>query len=86
MFVLFPGKVSWQLITKVEIQINPSLRQIQTKGASYDMKSFRSQLEMLTIFFLLVKARGDEKQKHLRISGMSATLKLTDSMILCILL
>lgn len=37
-FVLFPGKVSWQLIRKVKIQISPSLRQIQTKGPSYDMK------------------------------------------------
>lgn len=30
--------MSWQLISKVKIQINPSLRQIQTKGLSYDMK------------------------------------------------
>lgn len=37
-FVLFPEKVSWQLIRKVEIQIRPSLRQIQTKGACYDTK------------------------------------------------
>lgn len=83
-FVLFPGKVSWQLIRKAEIQISPSLRQIQTKGASYDMKrSFRSQLEMLTIFF---KTRGGDKQRHLRISGTSATFKLTNSKILCIIL
>lgn len=37
-FALFPGKVSWQLIRKTEIQISLCLRQIQTKGASYDMK------------------------------------------------
>lgn len=81
-FVQFPGKESWQLIRKAEIQISPSLRQIQTNGTSYDMKrSFRSQLETLTIFFLMVKTRG-EKQKCLRISGTSATSKLTDSTIL----
>lgn len=41
---------------------------------------------MLTIFFLMVKTRGSDKQKHLRISGTSATFKLTDSMILCVIL
>ena len=38
-FILFPGKVSWQLIRKVKIQVSPALRQIQIRWTSYDEKT-----------------------------------------------
>lgn len=41
---------------------------------------------MPTNFFPMVKTKAGEKQKDLRVSGTSATFKLTDSVILCITL